>query len=144
MTTYPSNKQDCQTEPEFNDNWPPLRYDETDPKINLEVVPPPSEETEPAPLPRLELLHQAEQLVSRDRNQDYGDPQINFQRTVDLVKAYLGERRGVDLAPEDIAVIGVLLKIGRLAEDRSKFDSWCDIAGYAAVGWEVIELGKRK
>jgi len=89
---------------------------------------------------RLELLQNVGKLISEKRNQEYGEPYQNLDRTVKLLHAYLGERKGVDLEPEDVAVIGILLKIGRLAHDTSKIDSWEDVAGYAAIGCEVMRI----
>lgn len=87
---------------------------------------------------RLELLQHVGKLISQDRNLEYGEPADNLERTVQLLRAYLGNRTGKDLKSEDVAVIGILLKVGRLAQDTSKIDSWGDIAGYAAIGAEVM------
>ena len=87
---------------------------------------------------RLELLQHVGKLISQDRNLEYGEPADNLERTVQLLRAYLGNRTGKDLKTEDVAVIGILLKVGRLAQDTSKIDSWGDIAGYAAIGAEVM------
>jgi len=98
-------------------------------------------ESHPSKKPhRVQMLETVANLITQDRNLDYGDPQVNMQRTVDMLKAYLGDRRGSDLTAEDIAAFGIILKLGRLAESRETLDSWMDIAGYSAIGYECLRL----
>jgi len=148
---------DCNNEPELQDgdfytkdHWPQMRYDETEPNVPLEVVPPPPEEqtepeqTEPDLLTtREQLLLDACKTISQDRNLEYGEPEQNIGRTCEMLRAYLGTRSGAELEPGDVCAFAIILKLGRLSHDSSKRDTWKDIAGYAAVGWEVVE-GKRK
>ena len=135
-----SNYEVCSNNlpPGFDDPQydPQMRYNELEQSVPLEVVPPPEDDLEP----RLQLLEKVGKLISQDRNKDYGDPMDNLSRTCDLVKAYLGERKGTDLEPHDVAVLGILLKVGRLAHDREKDDSWADICGYSAIGFEVMKM----
>lgn len=141
MTYHSENKtmQNCKTEPESKKPWIPsktgfswIEPNQTEPR-----------QTEPDPLTiREQLLQEAGQTITQNRNLEYGEPEINMRRTVELVRAYLGDRKGLELEPEDICVLGILLKVGRIANDSSKKDSWADIAGYAAVGWEVVEKNR--
>ena len=106
-----------------------------------ESQPPFKYESHPSRKPhRVQMLETVANLITQDRNLDYGDPQVNMQRTVDMMKAYLGDRRGSDLTAEDIAAFGIILKLGRLAESRETMDSWMDIAGYSAIGYECLRL----
>ena len=81
---------------------------------------------------RREMLDEAAELVDGDRNNQYGDPRQDFQRTATMWSAYLG----VDIAPHDVAALMSLLKISRIRWSPDKRDSWVDLAGYAACGWD--------
>ena len=39
---------------------------------------------------------------------------------------------------DDVAIMMALLKISRLSWEPTKRDSWVDVAGYAACGYEII------
>tara|TARA_R110002074_G_scaffold78926_3_gene178334 strand:- start:74 stop:439 length:366 start_codon:yes stop_codon:yes gene_type:complete len=99
----------------------------------------PSDEMDATPSPRQQMLRDAEQLVSNNRNKQYGDPTENMQRTAEMMAAYLGNRTGRTLEPHDVAAFGIILKLGRLAHDPTKLDSWTDVAGYASIGYEAIK-----
>ena len=104
----------------------------------------PSEaEMDATPSPRQQMLRDAEQLVSNNRNKQYGDPTENMQRTAEMMAAYLGNRTGRTLEPHDVAAFGIILKLGRLAHDPTKLDSWTDVAGYASIGYEAIKKADR-
>lgn len=81
---------------------------------------------------RRELLEEAAELVDGERNAQYGDPRQDFQRTADMWSAYLG----VPVAPHDVAAMMVMLKCSRIRWSPGKRDSWVDVAGYAACGWD--------
>jgi len=99
----------------------------------------PFKEMDATPSPRQQMLREAEQLVANGRNKEYGDPTTNMQRTAEMMAAYLGNRTGRTLEPHDVAAFGIILKLGRLAHDPTKLDSWTDVAGYAAIGYEAIK-----
>lgn len=81
---------------------------------------------------RRELLEGAADLVDGDRNNQYGDPRQDFQRTAALWNTYLGIE---DIEPHDVAAMMALLKLSRIRWSPLKEDSWMDLAGYAACGW---------
>jgi hypothetical protein len=81
---------------------------------------------------RAELLADAEAAVNGDRNAQYGDPRQDFQRTAAMWGAYLG----VEVQPHDVAAMMALLKVSRIRWSPAKRDSWLDLAGYAACGWD--------
>lgn len=71
------------------------------------------------------------------RGAAYGPPDENFKRIAAYWTAHLGDRlRGV-LTPADVAAMSALIKLARLAETADHADSWLDLAGYAACGFEV-------
>lgn len=83
---------------------------------------------------REELLDQARRCVCGQREQDYGSPEDNFINIAKLWAAYLDTLIG----PEDVAIMMILMKIGRLIGSQyMSEDSWVDIAGYAACGAEI-------
>jgi hypothetical protein len=94
--------------------------------------------------PRASILDEAKSLVTGDRNSAYGPPSADFQRSADAANAY-GYRGpdGRSLAAHDIAILVSLVKISRLMWTPEKRDSWVDVAGYAACGYEcVVETAK--
>ena len=138
--TYHSEKgtmDNCNNVPEFRDTWPTMRYSEAEPDQTE-----PSQ-TEPDPLTiREQLLQDVSKIITGDRNREYGEPDQNIGRTYEMLRAYLGSRSGLELEPEDVCAFAIILKLGRLSHDSSKRDTWMDIAGYAAVGWEVVEKNR--
>ena len=92
--------------------------------------------------PRVEMLREVELLVSQNRNIDYGEPVQNMARTAEILAAYMGDRTGRSLEAQDVAVFGIILKLGRLAENPLHKDSVLDIAGYASILFECIEKEK--
>lgn len=95
---------------------------------------------------RGELLTEAERIVNGARNVQYGDPNADFQCTADLWNLYIGrvtarQHEGNTwalpvLAPADVAVMMILLKVSRIGWSPEKADHWLDIAGYAACGYD--------
>ncbi|NBU34871.1 DUF4406 domain-containing protein [bacterium] len=88
---------------------------------------------------RAEVLLGAEALVNGDRNVQYGDPRADFKRTAAMWGAYLG----VEVAPHDVAALMALLKVSRIRWSPQKQDSWIDLAGYAACGWDCASEVQR-
>jgi hypothetical protein len=108
-----------------------------------------------SPTVRKQVLGEADKLVNGDRNNTYGPPTQDFQRTADFWNIYLmgvverklGTRT---LTPEvamvigslvdswDIAAMMNLLKMSRLTWSPQKQDHWVDIAGYSACGAECV------
>lgn len=82
---------------------------------------------------RSEILHQAEQCVCGQRQEDYGTPEDSFKRIAALWTAYLG----VKISPLDVAMLMALLKLARIRGNRATLDSFVDLAGYAACGGEI-------
>ena len=92
--------------------------------------------------PREQVLSFALGIVTGDRAAVYGGVEDNFQRIANLWNAYLhdlGLDLGIELDPRDVAILMVLMKVARLGNSPSHFDSWADIAGYAACGYAAGE-----
>jgi hypothetical protein len=90
---------------------------------------------------RTEMLAEASRLVSGDRNAQYGEPHQDFQRTADMMSA-MGFRAPGDktLEAHHVALLLACVKMSRLVWSPGKRDSWVDLAGYAACGYEAHEL----
>ncbi len=100
------------------------------------------EEEEPldlAPNPRAELLRDALAAVNDDRNRTYGSPVANFTTTADALTALGFSFQGVALTPASVAIMMATLKLARLVNTPGHRDSWVDLAGYAACGFEASQ-----
>lgn len=94
--------------------------------------------------PRGDLLDEAKSLITGDRNNQYGPPTQDFARTAAILNAlgfqFLKSDDTVQrLEGHHVALLMVALKMSRLAWQPEKRDSWVDLAGYAACGWECIQ-----
>ena len=87
-----------------------------------------------------QVIKAAADAVLKDRRKEYGLPKDNFQNIARLWQVY----KGPEFTRSDVAIMCVLIKIGRLMDNPTHFDSWTDIAGYAACGAEVAAADKRE
>lgn len=97
---------------------------------------------------RVKILQQALEIVTKDRNQDYGNPEDNFQVIAQYWYTYLGSRGLIDvgaglLTSADVAAMMILMKCSRLATSPNKLDHWVDIAGYSSCGGECANGNSR-
>ncbi len=79
------------------------------------------------------ILEAAKQIVTKDREEDYGSPEDNFARIAIMWSAFLQFK----IDPEEVAAMMILLKVARIASGNRKADNWIDVAGYAACGGEL-------
>jgi hypothetical protein len=87
---------------------------------------------------RVAVLNDAFDAVCSDRNNDYGDPEDNFEDIAKLWTAYKNvpfTRGNVPFTRTDVAVFMMLVKIARMKTSPALKDHWVDIAGYAACGY---------
>ena len=96
---------------------------------------------------RTHTLQTAESLINGDRNNQYGPPTQDFERTAQLWSTYLEQHleEGRSLRGHDVAAMMILLKLSRISWSPEREDNWIDIAGYAACGnectyWESTTL----
>lgn len=85
---------------------------------------------------RAEILSKAKEIVCKDRNDQYGEPEDNFAQIANYWSVYLGE----EICAQDVAVMMCLLKIARM-QGGYKEDSYTDAIGYLACGAEIAERG---
>ena len=84
---------------------------------------------------REKMLEEAKRIVCGDRDRQYGGPENTFGEIAALWGKYLGE----DIGSEDVAIMMILMKVARLkTSEYESRDSWVDIAGYAACGYEIV------
>lgn len=93
---------------------------------------------------RSELLASATKTVDGDRDKEFGDPLDNMKCAARLIGSYLGDRPGNSIEAAEIPILMSLFKIARLAGNRGSDDSWRDLAGYAAVGFDVQQRDQAK
>ena len=87
---------------------------------------------------RTAVLEAALAAVNGERNESYDEPENNFLRISMLWTTYLG----FEVSASDVAVMNILQKVGRLMHTPDHWDSWVDIAGYAACGADVATTTK--
>jgi Domain of unknown function (DUF6378) len=79
------------------------------------------------------VLEEAQKIIYGDREKTYGKPSRNLDCIAKMWNAYLESIGGRELENKDVAVMMVLLKAARLANDPEHRDSLVDICGYAAL-----------
>lgn len=87
------------------------------------------------PLDRSVILSTAEALINGSRNDAYGDALENFTN----IAAGWSVLLGTTVKPHQVALCMAWVKQCRLAHSPQHFDSWVDMAGYAALGGEIAE-----
>jgi hypothetical protein len=83
---------------------------------------------------REEMLLEVARIISGQRDEQYGGPEDNFEK-IARIWTVLFDRK---FSREDIAMAMVGVKMARYAAGAGfQPDTWTDIAGYAACGYEV-------
>lgn len=81
----------------------------------------------------LSVLQEAHKIIYGDREQTYGHPDKNLNTISKMWNAYITAVGGRELNAKDVAILMILLKTARLANDPNNRDSVVDICGYAAL-----------
>lgn len=90
---------------------------------------------------RVEALREAARIISGERNKQYGGPEENFERIAKIWEVIFG----IPVSNEDVAMAMVAVKVARYASKSGyQPDTWIDIAGYAACGYEVGNLENKQ
>lgn len=83
---------------------------------------------------RERMLHDAASIISGQRDKQYGGPEENFGRIADLWTVIFNRK----FTKEEVAMAMIAVKLARHASNYGfQPDTWTDIAGYAACGYEV-------
>jgi hypothetical protein len=72
--------------------------------------------------------------VLHERGRVYGSSRTNHERISELWSAYLGDY----ISPMQASMCMLLVKVSRLTESPTHFDSVKDIIGYAAIYNELV------
>lgn len=92
---------------------------------------------------RRTVLDTAAKTICQDRQDQYGNPENNFQTIAELWTTYLRASGVIEphtdsaIMPHDVAAMMCMLKLARIATGAAKQDNWVDLAGYAALGGEM-------
>ena len=90
---------------------------------------------------RVEALREAARIISGERNKQYGGPEENFERIAKIWEIIFG----IPVSNEYVAMAMVAVKVARYASKSGyQPDTWIDIAGYAACGYEVGNLENKQ
>ena len=97
---------------------------------------------------RQQILEEAVNIVTGERQEQYGQPEDNFATIADMWNAYIERSRQSKKAlwhlnARNVADMMILMKVARLAAGGTR-DSYVDVAGYAACGGEILEEEKPK
>jgi len=88
---------------------------------------------------REHLLLGAIEAITKQRNNEYGPPTQDFDRTAELWSTLFRDKLGDQVfSSYDVAVAMIALKLSRMVWSPEKMDHWLDIAGYAGCGWECV------
>ena len=80
-----------------------------------------------------EICRRAADLVGGDRARQHGQPQAAHMRIAALWSAYLD----LPITAHDVAILMVLLKVGRTSTGSLNLDDYVDVAGYAGIAAEL-------
>lgn len=81
---------------------------------------------------REEFCDRAKEIITVDRNNQYGEPEDSFQTIAELWTAFFG----LKFTNEDVAIMMILMKVARM-KHQMKADSIIDVIGYAALCGEL-------
>ena len=87
------------------------------------------------------LLQECVDVITGDRNRDYGDPWENHERTAEIFRWWIKSRFDVDIAigALDVCMFNDLQKSSRLANSIDHWDSWKDKAGYCGNAGVILD-----
>jgi hypothetical protein len=94
------------------------------------------------------FLDRASEIVTKDRNKSYGEPEDNFNGIAQMWSVYLRNKGkllfGREISSEDVAVMMALLKIQRASTGEYNADNYVDCIGYMACAGQCAALSKPK
>jgi len=90
---------------------------------------------------RISALREAARLTDGQRDRQYGSPEDNFSRIAKIWTILFHK----EFTTEDVAIAFAAVKLARFASNSGfQPDTWIDLAGYAACGYEVGETLHRR
>ena len=91
-----------------------------------------------------EILRQAKELITGDRNDTHGDAYRNHAEIAEFWNIFLDKKLKpmANITAEDVALMMVLMKISRnIQGKKSNLDNFIDMCGYAAIAGEINDSG---
>ena len=91
-----------------------------------------------------EILRQAKELITGDRNETHGDAFQNHAEIAEFWNIFLDKKLQpmASITAEDVALMMVLLKISRNTQGKkNNMDNFIDMCGYAAIAGEINDTG---
>lgn len=85
--------------------------------------------------PREEILQEALALICGARQREHGDPVETHQNIAAMFNAATGH----NVDSYDVVIMHICTKLARIKTSPANRDSWVDIAGYAAIGFECAK-----
>lgn len=94
---------------------------------------------------RVNILTEAASLITGQRQEDYGTPEVNFQRMADYANIHFAKNleTGTPFTPRQMAEYMILLKMARTINSPTR-DSYVDIAGYGGIAGELAQIEAAK
>jgi len=89
------------------------------------------------------ILQEAHRLTHGSRQKDYGHPLDDYTRTAAMASAMLAHKLKEPLAPHEMALVMVLVKLSRQI-NAPKRDNMVDGAGYCWVSQECLDEAERR
>ncbi len=94
--------------------------------------------TKPDILPS--ILQEAQALVHGARNESYGMPWEDYERTVALFKTMIGDKKIADMSATDGMMFMVCVKLSRQAHSHKR-DNLVDACGYLeCINWSLQQI----
>lgn len=85
---------------------------------------------------RSDILHEANRIITQDRQDTHGLPENNFRKIAALWSSYLD----YELHALDVGAMMIMLKLVRFQNNPDHLDNSIDMAGYAAILGELTAL----
>jgi hypothetical protein len=85
-------------------------------------------------LTREAVLANANELINGDRAQMYGDAAVAHDRIAQVWSVLIG----TEINAHQVCLLLAAMKMVRAAVNPEYTDSWIDMAGYAALGAEIV------
>lgn len=92
---------------------------------------------------RASILDRAKQIICRERNNEYGEPEYSFSQIAEYWAAYIKHNcaapgANIAIAARDVALLMALFKVGRLETSSfDSYDSFIDLIGYSACAADI-------
>ena len=85
------------------------------------------------------ILQQAKELVSNDRESTHGDARQNHEQIAEFWNIFLDNKLKpmAAITCDDVAIMMALLKISRSTQGKMNMDDYIDAAAYLAIAGEL-------